>query len=332
MAAPLPTEKLHAIAKKSLLHWQLDIISLTLISQSENTVFRVETAKHETFALRLHRPGYHSLAELESEQLWTHALADGGIAIPKVEPTEHGKYYVEESLGTEETSRQVGLIQWLPGEPLSKVLADHPSAAELHKTYFALGALIARCHLASMAWTPPAGFIRHAWDHDGFVGDAPFWGRFWELASTTQKNRDHLRDIRNALSLRLDALPKTSQTFGMIHADLHADNVLRNNDHLYVIDFDDAGYGWHAFDLAVAIYHQLDFFHPQARFDTVYSALNAGYDSVRPGCEDIFAQLPVFLLVRSLMILKWIEDRPEVRRNDSIPILIELAKRQSKVF
>jgi Ser/Thr protein kinase RdoA (MazF antagonist) len=332
VAAPLAKEKLQAIAKKSLRHWQLDVASLTLISQSENTVFRVETDQHETYALRLHRPGYHSLVELESEQLWTRALADGGIAIPKVEPTEHGKYYVEESSDTEDTSRVVGLIQWLPGTPLSAVLADHPSAAELQRTYFALGALIARCHLASMVWTPPAGFVRHAWDHAGFVGDAPFWGRFWELTSTTQKNRSHLRDIRNAVSLHLGALPKTSENFGMIHADLHADNVLRYNDVLYVIDFDDAGYGWHAFDLAVAVHHQLDFFHPQARFDTACSALIAGYDSVRPGCEDIFAQLPIFLLVRSLMILKWIEDRPEVGRNDSIPILIELALEQSKAL
>jgi Ser/Thr protein kinase RdoA (MazF antagonist) len=330
MATALASEQLHAIAKQALEHWSLQVTSLTLASQSENTVFRVETADQGTFALRLHRPGYHSLPELESEQIWTRALADGGIAIPKVERTKHGRYYVEAGLGTPTTTRQAGLIQWLPGEALSAVLANQPSDSLLHDTYFALGALIARCHLATLTWTPPIHFTRHAFNHDGFVGDAPFWGRFWELGLTTQSNRDQLTAIRNAVSAHLRSLPKNRQNFGMIHADLHANNVLRNVDQLYVIDFDDAGFGWHAFDLAVAVYDQLDFFHSTPRFDITSKALIAGYDTVRPGCNESFAQLPLFLLVRSLMLLKWIEDRPEVGRENSIPMLLEIAFEQFK--
>ena len=328
MAAALTNDQLHDIASKALAHWPLEVASLTLISQSENTVFRLETAGQGTFALRLHRPGYHSLAELESEQIWTRALAEGGIAIPKVEPTKHHRFYVEASLGTPATTRQAGLIQWLPGEALAQVLADQPSDSLLHDTYFALGALIARCHLATLAWTPPAHFTRHALDHDGFVGDAPFWGRFWELGLTTQTNRDQMTTIRDAVSARLQAMPKNRHNFGMIHADLHANNVLRNNDQLCVIDFDDAGFGWHAFDLAVAVYDQLDFFHPTPRFEIASQALIAGYDSERPGCDESFAQLPVFLLIRSLMLLTWIEDRPEVGREDNIPMLLDIAFQQ----
>jgi Ser/Thr protein kinase RdoA (MazF antagonist) len=134
--------------------------------------------------------------------------------------------------------------------------------------------------------------------------------------------------IRDAVSARLQAMPKNRHNFGMIHADLHANNVLRNNDQLCVIDFDDAGFGWHAFDLAVAVYDQLDFFHPTPRFEIASQALIAGYDSERPGCDESFAQLPVFLLIRSLMLLTWIEDRPEVGREDNIPMLLDIAFQQ----
>ena len=330
MATALASAQLYDIANQALEHWSLQVTSLTLASQSENTVFRVETADQGAFALRLHRPGYHSLPELESEQIWTRALADGGVAIPKVEPTKRGGHYVEAGLGTPTTTRQAGLIQWLPGVALSEVLADQPADSLLHDIYFALGALIARCHLATLAWTAPAHFTRHALDHDGFVGDEPFWGRFWELGLTTQNNRDQLKEIRNAVSARLQSMPKDRNNFGMIHADLHANNVLRNNGQLYVIDFDDAGFGWHAFDLAVAVYDQLDFFHATPRFDLTSTALIAGYDSVRPGCNESFEQLPLFLLLRSLMLLKWIEDRPEVGREDRIPVLLEVAFEQFK--
>ena len=132
------------------------------------------------------------------------------------------------------------------------------------------------------------------------------------------------------MSARLQSMPKDRNNFGMIHADLHANNVLRNNGQLYVIDFDDAGFGWHAFDLAVAVYDQLDFFHATPRFDLTSTALIAGYDSVRPGCNESFEQLPLFLLLRSLMLLKWIEDRPEVGREDRIPVLLEVAFEQFK--
>ena len=40
----------------------------------------------------------------------------------------------------------------------------------------------------------------------------------------------------------------------MIHADLHLDNILSFDDSLTVIDFDDSGFGWHACDLAHALW------------------------------------------------------------------------------
>ena len=87
-------------------------------------------------------------------------------------------------------------------------------------------------------------------------------GYFWELGLTTQNNRDQLKRFA-ILSARLQSMPKDRNNFGMIHADLHAKNVLRNNGQLYVIDFDDAGFGWHAFDLAVHCMTSSIFFMPR---------------------------------------------------------------------
>ena len=51
---------------------------------------------------------------------------------------------------------------------------------------------------------------------------------------------------------------------------------------------------------------------------------------VRPGCNESVAQLCLFLLLRSLMTLKWIEDRLEVCRENNIPALLEIAFEQFK--
>ena len=52
---------------------------------------------------------------------------------------------------------------------------------------------------------------------------------------------------------RLAALPQTPATFGMIHADLHLGNCLFRNRVAIPIDFDDCGFGWFAYDLAVVL-------------------------------------------------------------------------------
>ena len=81
---------------------------------------------------------------MESEQTWTRALADGGVAnMPKVEPTKRGGYYVEAGLGTPQPHARPALLL-AAGVALSEVLADQPSDSLLHDIYFALGALIAR--------------------------------------------------------------------------------------------------------------------------------------------------------------------------------------------
>ena len=62
---------LRAVAHLALREWDLEVTAVELISVSENTVFKVETQCGESLVLRVHRPGYHTLDELLSEQLWT---------------------------------------------------------------------------------------------------------------------------------------------------------------------------------------------------------------------------------------------------------------------
>lgn len=53
----------------------------------------------------------------------------------------------------------------------------------------------------------------------------------------------------------LKKLPASSDSFGLIHGDLHHGNLLCREDAIYVIDFGDSEYHWYAYDVAIAIYH-----------------------------------------------------------------------------
>ncbi len=66
-----------------------------LVNVSENVTYRVDDAAGRRFALRLHRPGYHSAAEIHGELAWVAALrGDGVIATPAVVPTASGLWGV----------------------------------------------------------------------------------------------------------------------------------------------------------------------------------------------------------------------------------------------
>ena len=63
-------------------HFDVDAIASTFVSSSENIVYRIDARDGHRYALRVHRPGYHTLAELESENAWTRALSAAGVETP----------------------------------------------------------------------------------------------------------------------------------------------------------------------------------------------------------------------------------------------------------
>ena len=323
-------EALTALARNALRHWGLEGAPLALHSQSENTVFRVEGGNGSAFALRVHRPGYHDLGELESEHVWTRALAAAGIAVPNAVDTVTGDPYATVPLPGSGETRHVGMVEWIDGTPIHELLRERDGDADVAKCHAELGAVIADFHDATSRWSPPPGFRRHAWDADGLAGERPFWGRFWEIAGVSDADRARLRTIRDAVLDRLSEFPRAPEWYGMIHADLNVGNVLRAGDRFVAIDFDDAGFGWYGFDLAVALWQQLDFLHRRPRFAVARDALFAEYRARRPGSDEVLETVPLFLLMRTLMLLRWIEDRPEVGRAETIPGFVRVAFGQAE--
>jgi Ser/Thr protein kinase RdoA (MazF antagonist) len=318
-------ETLNQLAHTALKQWNIEVASVAFHVQRENTVFRVVAVDGEEFALRVHRHGYHDRAELESEHEWTTALLAAGLSVPRHILTRTNQPYATVSIPNSDQSRHAGLVKWIPGNTLANHLEETPGLSEVSFVYERLGQVIADFHLATVRWTPSPDFKRHALDAEGFVGETPFWGRFWEIEAASDDHRTKLSTIRTQLLDILSGLPQDESVYGMIHADLNADNVLRDGEKLSVIDFDDAGFGWHAFDLAVAIWDRMDAITGQTYFGAAYDALLKGYQRRRSDCGHIIEHVPLFLLIRSLMLLRWMQDRPEAGYTPLIPSLLELA-------
>lgn len=130
---------------------------------------------------------------------------------------------------------------------------------------------------------------------------------------------------REKLTEILSDYGQDPQTYSLIHGDLHAGNILKTRNGLHVIDFDDSGFGWHQYELAVAIFA----YQSKPHFETIRDALVAGYRSQRPLSDEALELLPIFLLMRSLALLGWIDARPELDRRALFDEVRGLARRQS---
>lgn len=314
-------QRLEVAARDVLQQWNLQDAALHLIKYRENAVFRVEQNGIRR-ALRLHRHGYHSDAELHSELQWMQALAQAGIAVPVLVPTESGEIFIHYAADDLPGDIQVDLFEWIDGEQLGSVEKGITDAASVTDAYAAIGELAARVHNQAVTWELPPGFVRHAWDAEGLAGEQPVWGRFWNLAAASKEEKELLVKGRDRVYGELRKLAKSPGCYSMIHADFVAENVLVDADQVRLIDFDDAGFGWHLFELATSLY----FIQSEPYFDQARDSLIEGYRSHRQLTDEQLELLPLFFLARGFTYVGWVHTRQETETAKELtPMLLAMA-------
>jgi len=308
----MEAERVYApAALQALAAFGVEPADVRFVHLSENVTFRATDKRDGSpLVLRLHRPWYHDIAALRSEHLWTRALVQAGIAAPEPLLTPRGENFAQVEIAATGEKRWAGLARWVDGELLGDVVSHETNSAANARHFAHLGAIMAAMHNQATGWTPPDGFERHALDADGLMGAEPFWGPFWDHPAFSAGERNMLLGMRERLHAALTRYGKPAGTFSLIHADLHPRNVLIDGGRAAVIDFDDAGFGWHQYDLAVALVAYQD----HADFGMFRDACIAGYRSVRAISDADLALLPMFLLIRDLAQMGWFHQRPELPR------------------
>ena len=277
------------IVAEALALWGMGGAEYHLVAARENAVFKV-TRGTCTHALRLHRKGYRTDTELRSELQWMAAAARGGLSVPAPIPSTSGDV-LHGVAGV-----QVDMLTWLAGTPMGRT-GEALATTDRPGLFYAIGREMARLHEVSDAWTPPTGFIRHAWDREGLLGETPLWGHFWNNPALSPTDRQLFLDLRVKADTDLARIGGTLD-YGLIHADLVRENILIDGDRLHLIDFDDGGFGWRLFDLATALIKNLD----EPDYGVLRAALIAGYTSIRP--IDL-AALDLFIVLRSATYVGW---------------------------
>lgn len=295
---PAQRARLEIIARSALAEHRIDEDApLVLLNISENATYAVDDPVAGRSVLRVHRPGYHSRAAIESELAWIDALrADGVVATPAVLPARDARRVVV-GRHPDGEERYVVRFAWVEGV--------EPHGARLVDDFTELGAVTARLHAHARSWVRPAEFTRFRWDVDTCLGPRGHWGRWQDGLAVGPAEREILGRLAATVQARLAAFGDGPDRFGLVHADMRLANLLvdpAGTGGVNVIDFDDCGFGWFMYDLGAS----LSFIEHDPAVPDLIDAWVTGYQQVAPLSPAEIAELPTFVMLRRLLLVAWI--------------------------
>jgi Ser/Thr protein kinase RdoA (MazF antagonist) len=262
---------------------------LTLLNRSEN-----ETWRAGDLILRLHRPGYHTRAEIASELAWLAAL-QGVAGLNVVRPVAGSA-----GLVTEIDGRHIVAFAPIDGQELRP-------GDDLAAWFAPLGEVTARLHRQARDWTPPPGFVRKGWTVETILGPRPHWGDWRDAPGLDADGAALLDRATRLVARRLQDYGTGADTFGLIHADLRLANVMVDRTGLWAIDFDDCGFGWWIYDLAAA----LSFIETDPRLPDLIARWCEGYARIIPLRPADLAIIPAMILLRRVLLTAWLASRAD---------------------
>lgn len=286
--------RLRSLLVGCLPQYGLGVSAIPCLGHLENTTFRLEpwqSRGRQRVLARVHGAGYHEPEEVASELAWLKALSEAGIPAPRAIPRLDGETVTIAQAG--DLSRCVTLLTWVHGAfPRMEITVRQAKA---------LGQLMGRLHEHAAAWTLPPGFVRRTWDAEGlFCGTGPTpREEIW--VQLDHETNEVFAAVVDALRKADAALGRGPDAFGLLHGDLHPGNLVLSEEGLHPIDFDDCGFGWWLYDLAVVCSYQ----DHRPDYEAVRSALLAGYGKVRELPPRQLAFLPTFIAVRNATMALW---------------------------
>lgn len=276
--------------------------TVQLLNYSENHTFRLDGPEGPRFTLRVHRPGYQSDGSIRSELAWLEALGrQTDLALARPMAGADGDYLQRIELDGDD-HRFAVLFEFAPGGEPSP--ADDQTA--LFETIGRYGAVL---HSHAEGWSRPAGFERQIWDAGQILDADGLWGDWRSAPGVGRAIAPVLHELDAALRQDLATYGTAARRFGLIHADLRFGNLLADADRVTLIDFDDCGFCWFAYDFAAAIsFYECHPTVPQWR-----AAWLKGYTAHRQLDADDLAAMETMILLRRMALLAWIGSHAETQ-------------------
>lgn len=232
-----------SIAKEALTNYSITSKSIEFIGQSANTIYKIIDLEHNCYSLRLHISKSETIERfwteqkvIDSEMVWLHYLSlDESLTVPSPIKNIHGEFI------THVNSTKCTLVKWVEGEqkPYITTVEDAES----------IGEMIGKLHRHSSIWETPSLFERPLFDSSRILKTLE---KLKERSNAELLKSGDIELLQNAgqrVINMMNSIEKTSNNWGMIHADLIPSNIIFHGKEARPIDFGACGFGFYLFDL-----------------------------------------------------------------------------------
>jgi Ser/Thr protein kinase RdoA (MazF antagonist) len=273
-----------------------------LINHTENATFKLTLSDGTRKILRVHRPGYNSVAAINSELQWAMALRrETELLTPIPLAGQNGSYVQNAAVSAigDVVSNMV-LFEFEEGR-------EPQEQEDLSAAFETLGRMAAIAHQHAKDWQKPEGFERLVWRADRILDEDGLWGDWRKSPGMTPEYYSIFEQLDQTLRKRLASYGTDQERFGLIHADMRLANLLVDGDQIKLIDFDDCGFCWYMYDFAAAI----SFFEDSPQVPALKEAWTKGYRHIAPLDEIDIAELDSFIMLRRMALTAWIGSHAE---------------------
>jgi Ser/Thr protein kinase RdoA (MazF antagonist) len=261
----------------------------SLLQRGFNDSFAIRTPDQTRYILRMSGRRRRGDADVDAETRYLAYLDSAGVPVATAVPTRDGPLFCQAAMP--EGPRPAVLFRHAEGRPPKLDTAEDARAQ---------GLTLARLHNAAENFADrEAGRYRLDLNH---LLHRPV-AAVSELKDIKEESRRYFSELASRLDASVGALRDLSWT--RCHGDCHGFNA-----HLITegpqagqakfFDFDDGGFGYLAYDLAVHLWAQLSF---ERRRHAMWFAFIDGYRSVRPIAPADFDAVALFVPIRHIWLM-----------------------------
>ncbi len=296
-------ERLGQLGKVALAAYGIDQASLQFVSDTENTVFRVETPS-QLYALRIHSPDEKPACKVEGELQWLSALRrETSLRVPEPVLSCDGKLVLEIDAPGVPGPRPVVLFHWMPGQILGE---------RINKDIVTrLGVIMGRLHQHAERFVLPEDISRPGWEKERSEPLAAYLRASTGLSDAEMALCIAANERSGAEIEKVDE----SQHYGLIHCDIHPWNCLFHEGEIGLIDFDDCRLGSFVEDIAIT----LTYFDDRSDYAALRAAFFDGYTQIRALPPNYCVEVEAFMVSRGMGLVSWILSWPSLDHYSSGP-------------
>jgi len=272
------------ILNEAMLAFGIRADQVQLLDGFESFIYEFSRGE-KSYILRIGHSLRRSENLIRGEMDWINYLHRGGAGVSQPTPAENGELV---------TAIADGSGDYFLATAFEKAHGRPPGKDDMGAGFYeCYGHLMGKLHALTKAYLPKD----------------PRWKRMeWngpelsEIQALPEESESLIIELYRQLKKYLEALPKSEETYGLIHQDAHLGNLFIDEmGQITLFDFDDCCYSWFINDIAIVLFYIALGQKDQAEFTQNFMThFLDGYRAENPLENQWLKEIPYFLKLREI--------------------------------